>query len=129
MSTAERLREATDGNPRRDGRRSSLSAQCGEDGDRYYRAMTDWAIKSHGHDGDLARQCVELGMAYLNALNELIDQPEGRRSGDHIALSRLRAMEYKELLLEDLRMIQKAIGDSRRDGDGDGRDRVLRFKP
>ena len=102
----------------------NLSGECGRNGDRYYRAMTDWTAKNHGRDIELARKCVELGSEYLRSLDRLIKLPaKQRRSIDGVELSKLRAMEYRLLLMQDLNMLarildgaahgQKAVGDGR----------------
>src|SRR2546423_6873023 len=94
----------------------SLSGECGRNGDRYYRAMTDWTAKNHGRDIDLARKCVDLGSEYLKSLDKLIKlPPKQRRSFAGVELSKLRAMEYKVLLMQDLNMLERILK-----GAGDG---------
>ena len=48
---------------------SGLSGRCIEDGDRYYRTMTDLATRGR-HDLELARRTLELGTAYLKCLDK-----------------------------------------------------------
>ena len=91
--------------------RATLSGKAGTDGDLYYRAMTDWSAIAHGRDITLAEECLKLGTAYLESLDKLISLPAKQRLNENTGLTRLRAMEYRSLLMRDLEALKKFLGD------------------